>query len=318
MVYPNNNGVLKPVLAFLLLIPLTLGAQFYDAFEDGNFSTNPAWSGTTSKFVVNGSNQLQLNTAASTDTAYLYTEFSPNLGDTVTWQLYWRMAFAPSSNNTSRIYLLSSDTSLGSNVNGYYLRIGESGPADPLRLERQDGGSSVNLIMGTSSFGSNPELYVRVVRDPVGNWSIYSSSSSSGPFTLEGDTSDAAYNSSNYFGLWCKYTSSNSTDFYFDDVSADSIVGDTTPPLVNGIDILNAQTIQIRFNEAMDEASCELISSYSLSPSIGGITTAILQNDTVVELQFSGSFSSGITYTLDMEKSFLSVPCRASITIRTR
>ena len=49
-------------------------AQFTDDFSDGNYTQNPQWTGVTSHFQVNTSNELQLNAPAATATSHLVTQ----------------------------------------------------------------------------------------------------------------------------------------------------------------------------------------------------------------------------------------------------
>ena len=59
---------MKRILLFLIfLFPVLATAQLQDDFSDGDFTANPAWSGDVGSFIVNGSQQLQLNgTVAAT------------------------------------------------------------------------------------------------------------------------------------------------------------------------------------------------------------------------------------------------------------
>ena len=56
-----------------LMISTFCAAQFIDDFTDGDFTTNPAWSGQDTFFIVNGTNQLQSNGPTATDEIYLST-----------------------------------------------------------------------------------------------------------------------------------------------------------------------------------------------------------------------------------------------------
>jgi len=54
------------------------------------------------------------------------------------WNFYVTLAFSPSDANHARIYLMSNQADLKSTaLNGYYIRIGESGSSDGVDLWRQ-------------------------------------------------------------------------------------------------------------------------------------------------------------------------------------
>ncbi|HPA31685.1 MAG TPA: hypothetical protein PLV14_08820, partial [Bacteroidia bacterium] len=61
---------MKHILLFLAIIPFFGVAQITDNFSDGDFTANPAWSGDNSQFIVNASQQLQLNSTGAA-TSYL-------------------------------------------------------------------------------------------------------------------------------------------------------------------------------------------------------------------------------------------------------
>ena len=49
------------LLFTIFFCPFWLASQVVDDFNDGNFTENPAWAGTQSKFIINASLQLQLD-----------------------------------------------------------------------------------------------------------------------------------------------------------------------------------------------------------------------------------------------------------------
>ena len=84
------------------------------------------------------------------------------------------MDFSPSNNNNFRYYLVSNNNNLQGYLNGYFIRVGENGSLDKLKLYRQDGLSTTLLASSLhESFGINPEFRVRVNRDINGNWEIF-------------------------------------------------------------------------------------------------------------------------------------------------
>lgn len=98
-------------------------AQLSDSFEDGDFTQNPAWTGTDVFFKVNNSKQLQLN-GSGEGTAFLST--SSTLLKPAEWRFWVKLSFSPSSNNFSRVYLISDQSDLSGSLNGYYLQLGEA------------------------------------------------------------------------------------------------------------------------------------------------------------------------------------------------
>jgi hypothetical protein len=283
----------RRILFLLFLFPSIGFGQFVDDFSDGNFSANPTWSGETSHFTVNGSFQLQSNGPAQTDTAWLHTTFNPTYTDTVIWEFYWRMAFAPSDNNTSRVYLMATSESLTSSANqGYYLRIGNNGN-DSIRFYRNNGSSSTLMATGATNYSSNPALTVRVVRYPTGLWEIYSDPAAGNNYSLDISHTDATYTSSSKFGIWCKYTSSNNTKFYFDDFNLEgSLFVDTIAASMLSATASNSTQLDILFDEPVDPTSAQTASNYSVNNGIGIPTSAVLSNgsNTQVSLTFASSF----------------------------
>lgn len=279
--------------ALFLSLPITVFAQFSDEFSDGDFLNNPTWSGDTGHFIVNGSFQLQSDGPAQSDTAQLHTAFTPDFDDTITWDLYWHLDFAPSGNNTSRIYLTSSSADLaGSSNYGYYIRIGNSGD-DSLLLHRADGSGSDLIASGTTDYSNDPELSLRVVRYPSGLWEIYSDSAAGANYILETSVSDTTYTTCSRFGLWCKYTSSNNTNFYFDSihVQATTFVDDEPPTLLSAV-ATNSTNLTLAFNEPLDNSTAQAASNYFVNNGVGTAQTATISNaeSTEVTLTFASAF----------------------------
>ncbi|MEZ4720920.1 MAG: lamin tail domain-containing protein [Flavobacteriales bacterium] len=249
-------------------------------------------------FTVNGSFQLQSSGPSAADTAYLTTAFNPNFSDTVVWEFYWRMAFSPSDNNKSRVYLMSSAANLNGALNGYFVQLGENLSNDNVDLFRQDGNTITSIISGVSIYSSNPSIVVRVTRFPNSNWQLESRLSGAGSFTAEGTTSDNTYSSSQHFGVWCKYTSSNSGAFYFDDFYIDSVI--TIPPTLESMMVNSATEIELTFSEPMDPASSQIATNYSLDNGVGNPISATLSGGNLVTLQLPSAMVSETTYTLSV------------------
>ncbi len=63
----------KYILLFYFFLSISISAQVSDNFLDNDFSNSPEWKGNAEKFIVNTSQQLQLNATAENGTAYLST-----------------------------------------------------------------------------------------------------------------------------------------------------------------------------------------------------------------------------------------------------
>jgi len=174
-IYKINHANYFLLLIIALFVNfLTINAQVTEDFTDGDFSTNPSWSGTTGKYIVNGTGQLQSNgSSSSADTLYLIT--SNTQIDSVEWQFYMHLDFNPTaSTNYVKIYLTSDQQDLRDPINGYFLRIGETGSSDTLELWRQDGGTETKILTGKVPYGSSMDANIKVTRDHLGNWALYS------------------------------------------------------------------------------------------------------------------------------------------------
>jgi hypothetical protein len=273
-------------------------AQFFDEFSDGNISTNPTWQGDVADFQVNANFQLQLSApSGTTDTSVIYTDFVSSFSDTVTWRLKWRLNFSPSDNNNGRVYLMSS----GSNFNtaqGYYVRWGENGSADVLKLYRFNGTTSTLIVTGTTVYSTSSEIMLNVVRWPNGNWVLQSDPNAGENFASEGSAIDNTYAASTHFGLWCKYTTSNVANFYFDDVQVDSLISDIELPSLVSAEAIAANSVQLIFSESLDPVSANTAANYIINSGIGQAVSAVLNatSDSIVTLTFGNNFTLAQQY----------------------
>jgi hypothetical protein len=271
-------------------------AQFSDDFEDGNFTSSPTWTGDDANFEVNGLNQLHLNAPAIEDTSYL-SVFSNVIND-VTWDFWLRMDFNPSSGNYTRVYLVSNQADLTSSLNGYFLAIGNA--SDEISLYRQNGLTTAEILDGVDGSVdlADVNVRVRVTRDAVGNWEILRDTTGGYDFVSEGTVFDATYTSTAYFGVFCKYTSSRSDLFYFDNLGSPYLDG--MPPVMETVTVISDSEIDVLFSEPLDLATAENEASYSVNEDMGAPSSAILDPDnlSLVHLTFSGSFENGTSYLL--------------------
>lgn len=278
-------------------------AQFADDFSDGNFTANPVWTGDITKFEIDGNFQLHSNGPALSDTAYLSTANSVVFSDTIQWEFYFNMNFDPSNNNNMKVYLVSNQENLKGQLQGYYLRVGENGSADKLNFYKQSGTTGTQIFSGTvGTFGINPaEGRVKVVRDPDGNWTFYSDSTGGTNYTLEGSVMDTTYHATSYFGVSCKYTTSNNVNFFFDDFNVTgSTFVDNTAPTVTSVSITSQNSVDVVFSETVSQSTAENLVNYSADNGLGNPQSAMrdVSNSNIVHLTFASQFTLGTLYTL--------------------
>lgn len=295
---------LKKAWAVLLLLSPVLGfTQFQDDFTDGDFSANPTWSGTTSKFIVNGSNQLQSNgSSSSTDTLYLTTPST--LIDSAEWNFYLKLDFNPTaSTNYTKIYLVSDQSDLTASLNGYYLRIGESGSTDTLELWRQDGTTDTRILVGSSSFGNPVEATVKVTRDELGNWEFFTDHAAGTNFSSEGTVLDNTHTSTAFFGVYARYSTTSRFDqYFFDDLSVSLAIGDTTKPTIDSLKVISATELDVYFSEKVDVTTGQNSTNYLAAIAQENPTSAVIDasDSSLVHLTFSTNFVNGVVDTLNV------------------
>lgn len=275
-------------------------AQVQDDFSDGDFTVSPTWSGSTSAFIINGSNQLQSNGSTTGDEIYLTT--SNTLIDSVNYDFYLHLDFNPTeTGNFVKIYLVSDQSDLTGSLNGYYLRLGETNSPDTLELWRQDGASNTKILTGTKGFTSTTDVSVRVVRDHLGNWELLTDHSAGSNYTSEGTVLDATHTTTTHFGVYCKYsTGSRFNQYFFDNINIEKIPEDLTPPEVDSVVVVSSTELDVFFSEGVTSITAQDINNYSVDISIGIPLTAIRDavDTSIVHLTFSTAFTNGETYNL--------------------
>lgn len=270
---------------------------FTDDFSDGDFTANPQWAGETAKFQVNGG-ELQLNDSEAS-TAMLSTEC--HAIDGAEWIFTVRYAFNPSTNNFCDVYIVSDNANPFSCTAGYFVRVCGVSTTDNVCLYRKNASSSNKIIDGRAlTLGTNNTFKIKVTRTAEGEWELYTDINDEGTYTLEGETTDLTYSASRYFGLACKYTVSNATKMWFDDISVSgTYTVDTEPPALVSARFTSENSILLSFDEEIDEESISA-SNFSMDNGVGQAVSANLQEGDArkIVLTFGGSFTSGTTYTL--------------------
>lgn len=286
---------MKRILFFLLIVPNVVVAQFTDDFADMDFSTNPTWLGDVQQFVVSSDHQLRLYSSGS-DTSILYTQSS--LEATEEWRFWVHLAFAPSNNNNVRIYLVSDVEDLKGPLHGYYIRMGENGSDDSIDLIKQDSTTHITIIDGIDAqvAASNNYIRIRVVRNAGGDWQLFADPTGGENFQLQGTATDDSFGSGNYFGIFCKYTSSNAQKMFFDDFYAGPEIVDTIVPKIISSKLILPDRVSVSFSETMDSLSVQNPGSWWMPLDI--IPLSIDYQGNLALLQFPNNFLSDTTYSI--------------------
>jgi len=307
-IYQKKNLVhyynMKQALLFIFLLSFFTpsNAQLSENFSDGDLTSNPTWQGDLNDFITNANEELQLNSSGS-DTSILFT--AVEMPDTIIWEFEFNLDFAPSNNNRMRIYL-QSNTANYPDVEGYYVEVGQTGSEDALRLFRTDGGNSTELAAAMSgALGSQPAMAkVKITRNQDGEWAIFTSYDGSDVLNLEANAVDDTYlGGSWFFGIWCKYTSTNAEKFFFDDIIISSLVPDVTPPQIVSVIPTSVNTLEVNFDEPIDSTTAVDLGNYFVNNSIGSPQSATwsANNQATVNLTYNNTFTNLTNYLLDVQ-----------------
>ena len=285
--------MLLSTVYLLLIMPFSCLSQVWDDFSDGDFTDDPAWSGTTTLFRINPDKQLQLY-AESAGSAELFCDEAVTVADMMEWHFWLREAFAPSANNYSDIYL----------CDNYFLRFGEAGSDDVLELRRVDGTSSVSVCRGTDTFiAASFSALFKVTRDTQGSWKIFVDKTGNDGYTIEAQGVDDTYQPSGRFGIKSTFTAGNAKKVYLDDVYFGPLIVDTQPPKLLNLTVLKYNKIQLDFDEPVDETDALDNENYSIN-NIGAPMYAEFypNNRACVILSYSKTIEENVEYTLTINK----------------
>jgi hypothetical protein len=285
---------MKYLLLLLFWLPLAAQAQLAESFADGDFTKNPAWAGDAGSFVV-ASQVLQSNGPATTGTQLqLATPCQASTG--TTWEFWANLKLATSSGNLADVWLVASQADLKSPATkGYFVRLG--GTDDEVSLFRKDSAKTAVLLIdgqnGTLASSTNNLVRVRVTRSTAGQWTLARDLSGGRSFVAEASQPvDNTHQRSAAVGVALLYSAANAKNFYFDDFS----VTDATAPLLLRAAALDARTVDVVFNEAVDPATAADPGRYRLATGVGPTAATVSAlNPAVVRLIFSQDFGAANT-----------------------
>ena len=286
----------------LLMALAILGhSQLTLDFSNGNL-TDPLWQGDVDRFVVNSNGQLQLNTTGAGE-SYIYTKYKVPV-DSIQLDLYFKLQFAPSNDNYSKIYLFM-DNPIESEANGYYLRLGENGSNDAIQVWKLIDGTPTQMASGTmgaiSSDPADARIQIKIYRD--GFWTMGSDYSGNTLFDEDLMFVDPTFSlpDSMYFGIYCKYTATRSDKFFYDDISIKTIQRDSIAPEIASVEVVNDSELRVVFSEVVEESSAKNILNYVVNNNLGSPDQVFYSSGTPNTVQLiygANKILSGIIYTL--------------------
>jgi hypothetical protein len=291
-----------PLVAFLLFFWCLVKGQITENFNDGDYTANPTWTVTSpTDFSVSAG---QLKSANTTSNTSFYISTSNTLTSNCVWEFWVNLQFATSGSNYVDAYLISDNSNLlASNINGYFVRIGNT--SDDISLYKSTAGALSILIDGVNasvSSSTNNLIKIRVTRTSGNVFSLERDLTGSGTaFTSEGSVTDASFTASIAFGFAIKQsTASFFGKHVFDDISIAPIVADVTPPSIFGHTVLSSTQLDVLFNEPIELISSQTLSNYFVNNGIGNPVSATrdASNFSLVHLAFTNPFVNSISNTL--------------------
>ena len=277
-------------------------AQFTDNFTDGNFTTNPAWVGGSTDWIVNPALQLQSNNIVLNSTFYIST--ANTLATVAQWDFYCNLTFNPSGANYADVFLTASASDLTlTATTGYFVRIGNTN--DEIALYRKDAtGALTKIIDGVDAIlnTGNNIMKIRVVRNAANLWTLSRDLSGTGSsYITEGSVTDNTFTTSSFFGILVKQsTASFFQRHFFDDFQVQAFVPDVTPPILVSATAISATAVDLLFNEPVDPLTSQTVSNYSVSNGAGTPASAVrdLTNTSLVHLTFASNLPPRINLTV--------------------
>ncbi len=178
-------------VGIIVIFSSSIYSQLIDSFSDGDFTNNPAWSGTLDNWQVvtnstagvntSGSFTLRLNGPSNDSVQYLSVNRTETWGDEQTWG-FWlgrRSQAAATTTNKVFIWLYSNESNLTSEfVNGYRLSFGDNSGDDEIILQKVSNGVANDILISNSPVVNGISDYsflIRVTRSAESLWNLYTS-----------------------------------------------------------------------------------------------------------------------------------------------
>lgn len=287
------------VFIVILLFGLPTQAQLSDNFSDGDFTNNPIWSGDNGLFTITTG---ELN-SQSPGAANYYLSTPSTLAANVEFLFDINLKFATSGSNYVDVYLLSDVDTLTNPQNGYFVRIGST--QDDIKLYKITGGTETILIDGADlsvNSSTNNPFSIKVTRDATDLWTLMYDDGILGSFLNAGSVVDNTINSSSYFGVKIIQSTAASVinNHFLDNFYVGVIGADLTPPTIDSVVVIDANNIDVYFNETVDLTTSQILTNYSADNGLGNPSSATrdVLDSSLVHLTFAVAFGNNVLNTL--------------------
>ncbi|MBI3520325.1 MAG: lamin tail domain-containing protein [Bacteroidetes bacterium] len=285
-----------------VLFSSTSRAQISEQFSDGDYTSNPTWTvNALSDFSVAAGQLRSANTSSNTS---FYICTTNTLSSDCVWEFWVNLQFATSGSNYVDAYLLSDNSNLlASNINGYFVRIGNT--SDDISLYKSTAGTQTVIIDGVNSSvasSSNNLIKIKVTRSSSYVFTLERDITGTGNnYISEGTITDGSFTSTLAFGFVIKQSTAGFFGKHlFDDIAVSTILVDVTPPGILSNTVVSNHQVDVLFDEPVEITSAQTIANYTVNNSIGSPTLATrdASNTALVHLAFSTSFINALSNTL--------------------
>ncbi|MBN2764984.1 MAG: lamin tail domain-containing protein [Paludibacteraceae bacterium] len=278
------------ILFFVVLMPIYGFGQINETFDDGDFNNNPSWTGDTANFEINKEFQLQ-SAAKSSSTSALFTE--SEIVNNAVWEAQFFTEYTTSSSNYSCIYIIA-DNNIVNELNGYYVQIG--GTNDEVSLFFQQGTKKTKIIDGQDkrTDGSKVNIWIRVKRDDIGNYELWSKREDETEYQKEGEVFHNIITNSYYAGLLFSNTNTTGNAYKFDNIKISGEKGnDNIHPYITNLKITEINSIEINFSEKINIENLNV----TINEQTWLIEKHLISTDKAhIKISFQNYFEKGIKY----------------------
>ncbi len=291
----------KFLLFLMFLLHKNAFSQLNDKFDDDDFVTNPAWVGPNAQenFIVeNGS--LKSNSGLLNTNFFLAT--ANRLALNTVWEFDCNLKFSVSGNNYADIYLISDSENLNgnTNVNGYFVRVGNTGKEISLFKRNGPLFNSIKLITGQSgivSSSSNNPFRIRVTRSNSGEFTLEWDKSQTGNlYQFEGKAIDKQFSTSNWFGISIQQSTASFQKKHF---FGNFLIKGIVPPEIESAHI-EKNKLTISFTEDIRTNDIDLDKNFQIT-SFNGIVKSVTTYSKSILVEYDKDFESA-AYQLTVDK----------------